>query len=292
MTNKDLEEIKKEFESIASEESIKALNDALEAGKTSEPPEEVVNSAALQVEDMMPMADQYLGPNAKEALNKKSTSLTVTEDGKTYQCLHLGVRVLKTNLEAGVKKLSEVLNDLAIQGLIHSALAPMSSIELNRGFGEKATVAVFSHVLVPLENHEELSRDDFAVKEYGYHKTLDDIKEELADGEFLAEIRLNHTLFMMSGTTARVVEEVIDEYLAVLPKGTKVVSTERLPMACLSVDYEVKFYNPLMKSIKRVELRHMRMAECIEEGRVEHFQLLTGVDYFDKDGNNRFPLGV
>lgn len=261
------------------QQDIEKLNAALEAAKT-----EIV-SPALQVEDELPRADKYLSEKAKTAIAKKAVQQIVQQNGKTYICAYFGVRVPKDKIDLGVQQMSGILNALAERELIHSALAPMISLDLIRMAFEVQTSVVCSYVLVPSENLEELKNHEYALYEDASNiKTLGNPKVELHDGVVGAVIRISYGWSMMKDgpTPDERLQGEIDEYLSVMPKGTTVLSCEKLAITDLSLPYEVKFHSPLLQKAKRVELSHVREIAVLD-GKLEQFNLLLGVRYFDKD---------
>jgi len=72
------------------EESLKDLQDALEASKNTAPV-----GAALQVEDLNDVARPLLTESAKYDLTRKSTQLTVVEDGNVFKPVYFAVRIKK-----------------------------------------------------------------------------------------------------------------------------------------------------------------------------------------------------
>ena len=268
-------------------QEIEKLNAALEAAKEET---DYLRGAPIKVEDELGKAQKYLTEKANKALAKKALNLMVIEEGtprKAYICVFFGVRVPKDQIESGVQKMSEIVNDLAEKDLIHSALAPMISLDLIRMPFEVQTSAVCSYVLVPQENVEELKKHEYFVDEGASNlKTLGNTKVELHDGVVGTVIRLSYVLLgnPVASLEDRLQAE-IDEYLKVMPKGTTVLSTEKLAITDLSVPYEVKFLSPLLQKAKRVELSHVREVAVVD-GKLEQFNLLLGVRYYDKDGKD------
>ena len=75
------------------EQSLKDLQDALEAGKYNSAPV----GAALQVEDLNEAASKMLTESAKYDLTRKSTQLTIVEDGNVFKPVYFAVRIKKGN---------------------------------------------------------------------------------------------------------------------------------------------------------------------------------------------------
>ena len=273
-------------------EELQVLEDALKAGESPNTPEELAKGAALQVEDLSSIADKYLTEGAKKDLqNKAFNTIEVFDDGRVNKCAYFSVIVRKGNQEKGIQALAEVLNDLSQQGLIKSALTPIASLELVRVPLSVEKTVVFSFVLIPIDSHEAVAKKypKIYALEGGIGAELESTKPDLTDGEFLAEIQLSHILSASNeaqDVKARL-QERIDQYLAVLPKGTQVVSVTECAIVSLAYPFEVKFYNPLMKKIKSVELDHIRNVEKIGDS-LQEFNLLTGIRYFDGDRQELF----
>lgn len=262
---------------------LKELVKALEASKYS-----VARGPVLKTEDQMAVADKYLTEGAKSDLAKKSTTLTVKkDDGTLYVCVYFGVRVRSSNTEHGVEKISKIINELSADGLIHSTLAPVLSIEFARMPLQAPTAAVLCYVLVPYEKQEEIKKrySNASIEEGAAPPDAEDCKPVLADGEFLTEVRISSVAAMMGvgdQSPVSMLQDQVEQYLSLLPKGTVVKEIVPCAITDLSVPYEVKFYNPLMKRFKYVDLDYVRFAEVVDE-KLEQFNLLLGVRYMDAD---------
>lgn len=224
---------------------LQALADAIEQGS-----KEPVQGAAIQVTDELPRALKYLTPETVEALNRKAVNLIeIDRVGgvvKTWTCVYFGCRVPNENLELGVKKLAEILNGVQAMGHLHKALAPMISLELVQGYGEVPTTAVCSYVLVPTETVEHYNKVEFSIREGGYPNALTDIRAPLEPGEFIVKMRYSHTYQNLVGGEGvdKQLADGIAYRLSRLPKGSRHVSTRKLPIMSLATEYEVKFFNP------------------------------------------------
>lgn len=282
MSLKDTEEIAK---------NLNELNKALEAGNRSAPPEELIKGSVLQVEDLSEIADKYLHAGAKAALSRKATRLIEKyDDGRCFACIYLGVRVKKGNHEPAVKVLSEALNNLDDAGLIHSCLAPIISVDLAITHGILPTNAVLVYVLVSYDsiNTVKALYSDLFLEEGEMPKPIEDISVPLAEGEFLACVRTTIMSSMIEGfDTYKSVQKQIDQYIAVLPEGTTVQSVRQNAISDLSLSYDVKFYNPLLKRVKSVETSYTRCAEMIDD-KFKQFNVFQGIKYFDADRNPIF----
>lgn len=282
----DIKAALKDLREVSSEElkeQIDALNEALEASKSSPS----TYGAALQVNDLSEIAKKYLSPNAQYDQAQKATTLSVKhDDGTYYTAIYFATRVRTGDEETAVQYLARVLNDLSQKGLVHSTLAPLSSLQLAI-ISEVPQSVVFSFVLVPHESHADIKAmyPKFSIEEGGCGEALYDLSTPKGEGEFTANIRISHTLGLSNhnGKTSQdYFQQELQEYLAVLPKGTRVRKITQLAVMDLSVQFEVKFYNALLQRVKRVELSHVREIARIGDS-IEQFNLLVGIRYFDKD---------
>jgi hypothetical protein len=131
-----------------------------------------------------------------------------------------------------------------------------------------------------------------SVEEGEIGKPLGDINQTLKEGEFWFESSVScFALNMIRGfenqTPEMIVQEEIDILLSVLPKGTEVLEVNKCAITGLSIPFEIKLYNPLMKKYKKVELEYRRDCEHVDplDNNGQHlaqFNLLTGVKYILK----------
>lgn len=262
-------------------EQLEALNKALEAAEHSR------TTPVLKVEDLSEMARPYLTAGARYDLSQKATQLCVIlEDGQVFKAVYFATRVRSGNQEKAVQALARVINDLSQRGLIQSCLAPISSIDLARMSLQAPQSVVFCFVLVP-ESYEaycSVRYKKFFVEEGEMGRPLEDLSPRLEDGEFLAEVRVSHIMSLQDQrpNPRQLLQREIDIYLAILPKGTIVREVVECAITDLSFPYEVKFYNPLLKNVKRVDLSYVRSGEVIND-KFEQFNLFLGIRYFDKD---------
>lgn len=264
-------------------EQVDELTKALDAGpKTKVPP-------SLQVDDQMATADKYLTPLAKEALNRKSTSMLKTNGPSvTHRCTFFGVVVAQERLEQGIELMAQIANELAKNGYLDSALAPIISIKLALIAGQIPTIAVVFYPLVPIEKFDEIEKHEFAMKEGDMPKKLGNTDLELPEGEFYAVVRLSYLYNKVTkdfDLTGSLFDE-IQAHLAVLPKGTEFLGAKATAITDLSLPYVLTFSNPLLPNVKRVELEYVREAARVGEHRIEQFNLLTGISYYGA-GNKR-----
>lgn len=202
----------------------------------------------------------------------------------SYQCLYMGYTYKAKNTDKALEKLCKCLNILALENLIHSCLAPPSSIPLAKTFGMEFLSAIFCFVLVPCKRLEETKAlAGCCFEEGAVPNDLENCETELSEGEFLAEVRL--TTFQYHTNKDHEYRAYLDNeinlYLAVLPKGTELISVTKCSVLDLSQVYEVRFRNPLMKKYKRVEFEFICDLEVLEEGKVGQFKLLTDVKYIE-----------
>jgi len=117
-------------------------------------------------------------------------------------------------------------------------------------------------------------------------KPLEDLSLELSEGEFFATIRVSRTISMMTNAE-EIRDKEIETLMSVLPEGTELRSVVECGIFDMSVPYEVKFYNPKLKSVNRISLEHCRACEVVD-GKLEQFNVVTGVNYYDSEGNRIF----
>lgn len=275
---------------LATSEELEKLSKALEASENTVS-EELVRGSALKIEDLTEMANKYLSEKAKQDLSKKATQTAVfNEDGLKARAVYFATQVKTNNQLAAVEKLAKIINDLADKNLIYSTLAPISSLELVRLPLKAPSCAVMCFLLIPANEADYIEEQykDLTVKEGEMPRPMDDLTPELADGEFLAEYKISHALTVMKDINPdQMLQEYIDLCLKILPKGTIVKDIVKCAVIGLSVDHEIKFYNPLMKRVKYIDFGHIRCAEVIDN-KVEQFSLMVNVKYFDNDMQELF----
>lgn len=270
-------------------QKIKALQNALEA-REKELSEPLRASAALQIEDMSDLAKKYLNEKTQADMGCKAYStISRDENGVLFKAVYFAVRTRTENVEKGVQVIAPILNELSADGLIHSCLAPLSSLKLARIPLVRDQSVVFSFVLVPAESEAEI-REKYKgvyILEGGIGECIDDLKPILAEGEFLAEIRVYHNLTVAAKSPLELLQPEIDRYLAILPTGTVVRETIQCFSMDLSASFEVKFFNPLLKSVKKIELEGVRSYERVGE-KIEEFHVVTGMKYLGASGESLF----
>jgi hypothetical protein len=255
------------------EESLRTLTEALESTNT-------VVGPALDMTWQLDNASPFLNKEAKDALVPRSYNTVDRDaDGRFYECLYLCVQTRSDKVTDGVKAIASDLNELASRGLIYSALQPLGSIELARIPLKTRSSIVYSFVLVPSDRLDEAkSLVDWAVPEGGSGEPLMSLDPELQEGEFLAAMQVSFLSGRLQDTPENLVQAEIKEYLNVLPPGTEVVEVVKCAVGQLYIAFEVRFRNPLMKRFKQVKLIRVRHAEIVGD-KIEHFDLLTGVEY-------------
>lgn len=285
-------------------EQIDALKKAIEAAEAKQKP------SALKIDDHMELAGKYLNDAAKVALAKKGKNLIeqynhpVDEpslDGtqsyvrKVAICHYFTCQVRKDKIEEGVKAISESINILASIGAIHSCLAPVSSVDLAVMPFKHHTSAVICYVHIKPEFIDVAKNTMFNTQEGGIGMALHSLDLELPPGEFFAECHIGHSLTALTpvkSNEARVFD-VVGEYMKFLPEGTEFIGYRPTAIISLYAPYELKFRNPLLQRVKRVELEYVREVAFQKEGEKEslkQFNLVTGIRYMgvkdlrDKDG--------
>lgn len=270
-------------------EQVEALQKALDAGQYSSSP--IKQGPVLQVEDLKAIANKYLTAGAQATQAKAQKTLTVKVDGINYRAAYFCVTCKVGNEEAAVKQLANVVNELERDGLIHSTLAPISSLHLARMSFQMHTAAVFTFVHVPESSYNDVKfkYKKFYVEEGGVGEAIEDLTPELAPGEFLAEIRVQTAFTLQEGeqTPKELLDEAISTYLAILPKGTVVREVTQCSVHDLSLPYEIKFYNPKMSDIKKVELQTVRHAARVNMS-IAQFNLITGINYYGLNNKRLF----
>lgn len=283
-------------------EQIEELKKALEAHKVEH------KGSALRVNDHMELAGNYLTDNAKKALSVKGRSLIEqynkqigepAQDGVTHYvraiavCQYFTCVVRKDKVEEGVKAISESINQLAEMGAIHSCLAQVSSVDLAQLMFQHPTTAVICYVHIKSEFADVAKNVRYNTPEGGIGEALHSLDIELPPGEFFAECRLSHQLAMMhppKSNESRVFD-IVRDYLKYLPEGTEFLGYRQTAIMDLSMPYELKFRNPLLQRVKRVELDYVRDVAFQKEGEsLKQFNLVTGIrymgvkDFHAKDG--------
>lgn len=276
-------------------EQVEALNAALEAAKLNDAFSAIATQGStFQIVDQMHSAKKYLTESAINDLSRKATTMIALRDDGTYaKVVFFSVVVKSNNVEAGVEKLSTIMNELSSSGLIHSALSPIRSLELARMPMKAQSSVVIAYVLVPGSLSEEIEKKyaNFVCQEGGVGESIDDLRPDLKDGEFLAQVRVSSILSMIESTDRKspdeLLQEQIDHFLAVLPRNTQIKEVVRCAVTDLSLPYEIRFFNPLMKSVKEVILDYVRTVEVIDD-KIVQFNLFTGIRYFDSDNKQLF----
>lgn len=276
-------EICSEIESNPNFNVDKEIEDLEKALKASENNFSTVTS--YEIHDLGDMASKYLSDKAKECSTKLIDKVfDIDPERGNSKVTFFTIKVKKENVENAVKELCDIANDLAEKDLIVSCLAPISSIDLARRPKEAPSVVVIFYPMVPVTNLEEIEKMRFNVKEGKLGETLGDLDPDLAPGEFLVEFQIfPYGIINDSVTINSMIFEAIESFLNCFPKGTKFIDFEECAVETLAIPYELKFYNPLMKSFKFVEFECVRHAELVN-GNVIQSNLLVGITYVRRDG--------
>lgn len=278
------------------EELLLAMQDlqkTLESGGEDKAPDDLV--ATLLVEDLSKFVDSRLSPAAQAAMAKKSKSLIVVDKAtnETFKCVYFGIRIRNENIPLAARKMADIANDLASRGLIYSTLCPISSIQLAKMPCEAPTSVVALYVLVPIAMADHLSKThEHSIQEGECPLPLGDISLLLEPGEFVAAANIRHILHLKENGSPYDISAdlfgIVQEYLQVLPPGTKFLGANKCAMISLAVPYELHFYNPLLVEVKKIEMDHVRSATMVSNDKIEGFHLLTEVRYFGADGKRLF----
>lgn len=266
-------------------ESIDELTKALNASDYNVVSEAMIAASALRVNNLADMAAPYLTDEAKAALAKTSKQIIEVIDLEkelVTECLYLSVQVRSDKLEEGVKVIAEQVNLLAAGKYIHSALAPVSAVELAKKQGEYPTSAVFAFVHVPAEQASlAKSLCTTAHIEGQVGEPLHSLKIDLPPGEFFAFERVT----VMANLSADPVKELVDRYLSILPKGSELVSANRCAIIDLSLPVELRFRCPVMDNVKEVRLDHVRTTGT-NSGELKQGNVIVGIKYIGADGKD------
>jgi len=272
------DKLEKALDGVVQNTTSENLDKLMKALDEIKPGDELGRGGVLQTTDMMEAAAEYLSAKTVEAMKVKAMNLT----SETTTCLFLGATVAEKNLDLALQKVSRDLNKLANADLLSSCLAPLTSVKLAKMPGKQFTVAVVSYVHVPTERVNEaknMVETEFDVG--GVGATIGSLDIELGHGEFFAFVRTSVAAGLLNGGDP--VQEEIDRYLSILPKGTELVSRSQCAITDLSVTTEVIFKNPLLGNVKEVQLDYTRIC-CPTEDNQGLLQgvVVTGVRYLDK----------
>lgn len=289
-----VQEALKEDDTESTVEKLEKLQKALEASeKNYSGP-----SPHLQIRDLSKIAERYLNIKAQNALAKKGTSIIVTYNEqigddeyirKHAVCEYFSCQVSDDRIEEGVASLANTINALAEMGAIQSTLTGFSSLKLANMMFKRESTVVFCFVHIKPEFIETAKNMPYRTEEGGIGPTLHDLEVDLAPGEFLAD---GSVYPYMSVDQAKLrskevlIYHMINEYLKYLPNGTEFVGYRECSVFSLSLPVELKFKNPLLPNVTRVELDHVRSAAMVKEGDKEvlkQFNLFLGVRYYGTD---------
>lgn len=119
-------------------------------------PMELKQGDPITATDEFELAKKYLIPIAQEMMARKSYSLMVQENDNCYEYIKLIRCVKQSDKEEGIKQICHAINLLSGKGLIHSVLAPPSSIKLAHLPKQYPGVSTFCFPLVPSTRIEEV----------------------------------------------------------------------------------------------------------------------------------------
>jgi hypothetical protein len=131
----------------------------------------------------------------------------------------------------------------------------------------------------------------YSIEEGEIGHELHSLAPDLKPGEFLAEANFsyhpsegyNNLNFDYPG----ILIDEVNNYLKVLPSGTKFLGATKCGIQTLTLPYELRFFNPKMPQIKRVSLDHIRQAVPVDD-KLEQYNLFTGIHYYDAEGKELF----
>lgn len=243
---------------------------------------EKVQGAVMKVDDLKELQEKFFSDKAKEVMKNKSTqTVLLMDNGDVYKTVYFGSRVPLDKVDEGAKKVAAKINDLADKGLIHSALSQLIKFDLAKMPVKALSTMVLCYVLVPLDVAKEMeakkeSLDPGSLPDSDFEDTI-----PLNEGEFFMTVRVHHGFDKSKDAdyAKKVLKDEINKVLALLPPGTRHVSTQECAVTDLSRTYEVIFANPLLQEVKEIELEHTRsMARVGTE--IKEFNVLTGIRYF------------
>jgi HAMP domain-containing protein len=268
------------------EQSLEELNKALEANQN------VVKAPPYKVDDHTKDAEKYLSAKAQEAMKEKAKNLMILKDGKIIsRCVYFSAVVAKNNVDAGIQKMAEIANRLAEKEYITSVLTPISALSLAILPGELHKSVVFFFPHIKIDNVEEVEKMEYSTKEGGIGPTIGDTTLVLPAGEFWAEARILHDLALMRYSPGYDIDGrlfgLVQEYLNVLPPGTKFLGANKCSVYDLSIPFELRFSNPLLDKVRNVELEYKRAAAAVDDKLIQG-NLLMGIKYFDAKGKRLY----
>lgn len=258
--------------------------------------EELEKGPAFEVTAESSLSDKYLSDAAKLALSKTEKTLVAqynekikdNEDGssdyirKAAVCEFYTCQVRKDRIEDGVKAISASINALAEMGAIQSCLTTVSSLKLAEAMFSYPNVAVFCFVHIKPEFSERARNMKHHTIEGGVGEPLHDLSPDLAPGEFLADGRIIAFLGPDKKSNESLIFDRVNEYLKYLPEGTKFLGYRTCAVMDLSLPVELKFRNPLLPNVTRVDLDYVRQVAIVDD-KLKQFNLFLGVRYFGID---------
>ena len=101
-------------------------------------------------------------------------------------------------------------------------------------------------------------------------------------------IRITHQLSMQKNLI-EIINDEMDKDLAALPKGTRLISTQSMPITGLSSDTVVLFGHPAFENGSRMTMEYKRITFNQGESKgVGVTEVLKSVRYFDKNDKELF----
>lgn len=272
---------------------LKKALDELTAALEAKP--DLTYGGLIQTQDEMYTADKFLSGPSKYMLSLRCQSQIIKTDDETYICQYLAKLCKIDDIPFGVRDLALIVNKLVERNLVYKTLTPIQSIKLASMPKHHDPAAVTCFVLSPVSRLEEFKAisSDVWQDENGFPCMPKgaDLYKELPPGQFyaanVAQTLCSTLIHEFGREPGAFLERTLAEYLAVLPKGTTVVSTRVCDIVSISKPYEIIFYNENLPSIKEVELHYYRHAELIGgpvDGRIKQTNLLSHVTYTTRDG--------
>lgn len=251
--------------------------------------------------DLYPTHKERFNESAQEALARKTATQQIYQrkvelDSNNYVmetdiCRYFTIHFNgERNIPKAVEKLAIIINKHAELNHIVRPLTGLGLLKLNQiDLCSRDRYAVFSFLIFNPEGQKALDSAKYPeecledqLPELTNFDDVDPIEVRLGEGEFFAEIRVS-TLYHTSVNIQEIVDEHIQRYIAVLPKGTEIVETKQLSItSSLLIPYEVKFKNPLMNRYKEVRLLSHREATVVGD-ELKEFSLLDRIEYIKKN---------
>ncbi len=253
-----------------------------------------LNDFSLKTTDLSEMADPYLGDKAKEVLKVKcNTYLNVFNEDigngqhlrKVASPVFLSITVRTDKIQEGVEVIAKEFNRLAELGAVKSVMTPISTLKLAPQYMRCDASGVYCFFHANPEFYDEAKKSPLSVEEGGTGKELHSLDVERKPGEFFV---LTYITAFSRFTDKKKEEvkifEIVNDYLKILPEGTKLVDY-RIPAGYdLNTPVELKFYNSKMKDFKEVQIKCTYYNTYdVETNEFIQFNLLSSVKYIKND---------